>query len=699
MPPSRAFGAALVAGLALAPALFGACSGDGDGKKSQTSQCPEYLLPVDCDPIDRYCGFPFPSNVYLGADPDGKSPSGKIVRFGAATLPKTKGTTPIAPELFRGLDGFSPASTGMTYMPGATGTGLPTPATLADSVSASSPTILLDADTGELVPHWVDLDQIASSDDQRALLLHPAVLLRNRARYIVAMRRVVDAGGAAVPSTAAFQALRDGTESADPTVEGRRCLYDDIFAKLEAAGVGRADLQIAWDFTVGSKESITGPMVKVRDAALAAVGADGPEFTLAAGSVVDNPNADILRRFVLAMKAPLYLTSATYASPDPVPHLQWDAAGNPQQNGTMDVDVLVQIPNSVATAGKHGLLQNGHGLFGSKTEGQNGYLARQANGWHWITLAVDYFGFSGQDVPMAAEGLDSRPELLPGFIDRQIQGQVNQLVAMRLLMGRVARDGVRDAQGTVLLDPAWVDASVRAYRGDSQGGIMGATYMSVSTDVVRGYLGEPGTPYSVLLNRSADSVLYNGILDGSYGDGRAVQLVWGLIQLFWDRSEPSGFAPFLASDMLPGTPSHRVLLHDGLGDHQVSTYGAHILARAVSAKLLRSNDPAMPVVRDVFGLEQASAPLQDESALVEWDFALPPEPLGNVPPLAGCDPHDRIRVLTPTYEQEDQFLRTGTLGWFCDGICNCDGPREEGGCLASYQSQCCPAGTTDPLCP
>jgi hypothetical protein len=216
---------------------------------------------------------------------------------------------------------------------------------------------------------------------------------------------------------------------------------------------------------------------------------------------------------------------------------------------------------------------------------------------------------------------------------------------------------------------------------------------------VRGYLGEPGTPYSVLLNRSADSTLYNGILDGSYGDGRAVQLVWGLIQMFWDRSEPSGFAPFLASDVLPGTPPHRVLLHDGLGDHQVTTYGAHILARAVSAKLLRSNDPAMPVVRDVFGLEQASAPLQDESALVEWDFALPPEPLGNLPPLAGCDPHDRIRVLTPTFEQEDQFLRTGTLGWFCDGICNCDGPREEGGCLASYQSQCCPAGTTDPLCP
>jgi hypothetical protein len=289
---------------------------------------------------------------------------------------------------------------------------------------------------------------------------------------------------------------------------------------------------------------------------------------------------------------------------------------------------------------------------------------------------------------------------LPGFFDRQIQGHVNQLVAMRLMMGRVARDGVKDSAGKLILDPAWIDPAVRAYRGDSQGGIMGGTYMSVSTDVTRGLLGEPGTPYSVLLNRSIDAVVYNGLLNATYGDGRAVQIVWGLIQLCWDRSEPSGFVPFMTENTLPNTPPHQVIIHDGLGDHQVTTIGTHIMARAIGAKLLRSNDPARPVVREVWGLEQASAPLTGESAIIEWDFGLAPEVLTNEPSVDGCDPHDRIRLLDPAYRQQDRFFRTGEIDWLCDGICNCDTAGEEVGCAQSYLDQCCapPGGLTDPKC-
>ncbi len=682
---------------------FGACSGDSSpgahaGKQPEGgTECPPSArLSTDCDPIGFHCGFPFPSNVYLEDDPTGKNPSGKRVAFGATTLPKTQGKAPVDPSLFYGLDGFSPASTAMTYLPGATATGLATPADIASTLDPGSPTIVLDADTGELVPHFVDIDQQAANDDQRALMIHPAVLLTNGHRYVVAIRHVKDGTGADIAPAPEFAALRDGTASPDASVESRRCLYEELFGKLEKAGVQKGELQVAWDFTVGTRDSITSALVKVRDAALAAVGDDGPDFVVK--EVTENPNAHTLRRIVLTMKAPLYLSSATYSAGDPPPKLLFDDGGVPRQNGTLDVDVLVQVPNSVSGGEKHGLVQNGHGLFGSKEEGQDTYLAEFADGWHWITFAVDFFGFSSADVPMAAEALASRPELLPGFVERQIQGHVNQLVAMRLMKGKVARDGLTDASGAFLLDPAWIDASVRAYRGDSQGGIMGATYMTISTDVTRGYLGEPGTPYSVLLNRSKDSAAYNGILVGSYPDARDVQLMWGLVQLEWDRSEPSGFAPFMTTNTLPGTPPHHVLMADGLGDHQVTTLGAHILSRAVGAKLVQSNDPSQPVVRDVFGLTQAAAPLSDASGLVEWDFALAPEPLGNEPPLDGCDPHDRIRRTTPSYAQSDQFLRTGTIAWFCDGVCNCDGPREEDGCASTYKSECCSSGSTDPKC-
>src|SRR6185295_20095095 len=100
-------------------------------------------------------------------------------------------------------------------------------------------------------------------------------------------------------------------------------------------------------------------------------------------------------------------------------------------------------------------LQNGHGLFGSKGEGQNGYMAVMCDVYHYIELAVDFYGFSNPDPLIALQGLTERPELLPGFMARQIQGQVNQLVAMRLMMGRIAKDGVKDTSGNFVIDPAW----------------------------------------------------------------------------------------------------------------------------------------------------------------------------------------------------------------------------------------------------
>jgi hypothetical protein len=669
------------------------------------------LLEADCDPIGGYCGLPFPSNVYLKDDPTGKSATGKRVEFGAETLPKTNKKDPdgnvtevaVDPSLFHGFDGFSPASAPMIYVEGATADGLPNVAEIAASVGPSSPSILLNADTGELVPHWVDLDALEPADQGTpALIMHPAVLLTNRARYIVAYRHIKDGSGGDIAPSPVFEALRSGGKSDDASVASRRCLYEDIFAKLDKAGVGKDDLQIAWDFTVGSKESITDPLVKVRDAALATVGADGPEFTLKvvaadpANGIEETPSLDpnphIWRRMILTMKAPLFLDNAKFDTaadpPQAVPALQWDDQGKAKQNGTMDVDVLVQVPNSVKTAGKHGLLQNGHGLFGSKNEGRNGYMAVTCDDYHYVGFGVDFYGFSGEDPLIALQGLTNRPELLPGFFARQIQGHVNQLVAMRMMIGRIAREGVKDASGNVLIDPAWIDSSLRVYRGDSQGGIMGGTYMTISTDVTRGFLGEPGTPYAVLLNRSTDSVLYHQVLLGAYPDGRAAQLMWQLIQMHWDRTEPSGFVPFMTENTLPGTPPHHVLMHDALGDHQVTTFGAHIMARAVGAKLLESNDGANPVIRDVYGLTRAKASLQDTSAIVEWDFALPPEVLTNTPSAAGCDPHDRVRVTLPAYQQQDKFFRTGTIDWFCDGVCNCDGAREEQGCADTFKPTC-----------
>jgi len=105
----------------------------------------------------------------------------------------------------------------------------------------------------------------------------------------------------------AFAALRDGTDSDDYDVERRRDLYEQvIFPTLEEDGLARDELQLAWDFVVGSKEGITGRMVHIRDDALERIG-DGPAYTI--DEVVDfseEQNADTARRIYGTMTAPLY---------------------------------------------------------------------------------------------------------------------------------------------------------------------------------------------------------------------------------------------------------------------------------------------------------------------------------------------------------------------------------------------------------
>ncbi len=648
------------------------------------------LAGASCDPlVPQHCGLPFPSNVYLVDDPTGKNPSGKSVRFGPHTLPLTLGTRPIDPSMLYGMDGFSPGQAPMTYLPGATDKGLATPDDIASTLQSDSPTIILNADTGKLVPHWVDLDYSAKHDNERVLMLRPAIRLDDETRYIVAIRGVVDADGKVIPPSAAFKALRDGKSSKNRSVYQRRGLYKDIFAKLAAAGVKKSNLQIAWDYTTASRANNTRRLISMRDKALAAVGADGPTFKVKL--VEENPDPDILRRITVDMTVPCFLTDCSVydnSKPDKIGTMVLGDDGLPKQNGTMTVEVYIHVPNSVLTAGPHGLLQNGHGLFGSGHEGQDSYLAQMANRFHWIAFSMDLYGFASPDVNLAINALGARPEYFPGFFDRQTQGHVNQLLAMRMMMGRIAKDGIKDASGKVLLDPAWINKDLRAYRGDSQGGIMGTTYMAISTDVTRGLLGEPGLPYNLLLNRSQDWPAYGIVLGGAYSNNMDVQLMLGLIQMGWDRTEPDGYAPYITENMLPGTPSHHVLIHDALGDHQVTTYSAAVLARTIGAVDVESNDPKRPLVRDVWGVKSAPTPLKNQNAMVEYDFGLPKEPLHNLPATSGNDPHDTVRKLTPSYEQSDKFFRTGEIDWFCDGICNCNPPGDtspgaEDGCPAN----------------
>ncbi|MBX7077778.1 MAG: hypothetical protein K1X88_01240 [Nannocystaceae bacterium] len=241
---------------------------------------PEVAWPtLPCDPIvPEACGLPFPSNVFTRADEG--SPTGRRLALAPEAMPVNDFGVAVDPSVWNRSDGFSPGLAPMTFLAGATATGLPRPDDIARSLDDDSPTVLLDADSGERIPHWAELDMTATDPSRRALFVRPAVRLADARRYIVAIRDVRGEDGLALAPSEAFAALRDGSAHEDPSIEARRGLYADVFARLRDAGVPRDTLQLAWDFTTASRENNTAWLVSMRDQALALVGDEGPQYTI-----------------------------------------------------------------------------------------------------------------------------------------------------------------------------------------------------------------------------------------------------------------------------------------------------------------------------------------------------------------------------------------------------------------------------------
>ncbi len=600
---------------------------------------------LECDPlVPTYCGFPFPNNVFSVAD--ASTASGRRLALSRATMPPTVDGTHGAPDAFNDRDGFSPGGTILAHLPEATAAGLPDPLHIADSLDEASPTILLDTNTGERVPHFSEID-INAPAEEASLMIQPAVTLEYGHRYIVGVRGLLDAAGALVPASEAFAALRDGTPNDE--IDERRPLYVDIFSRLEDQGVPRDDLQLAWDFTVASREDTNGRVVMMRDAALDAVG-DGPVFEIT--SVDDDVSQSIFRRVRGEVEVPLFLDDPGVGGV-----MVLDDDGNPVQNGTARYGFTMMIPYSAQSAPAPGVLF-GHGLFGNRSQVEAEAFGQLSNEANIIFVGLDWIGMSSEDPTLVGlivqSGNLSEFRTLP---ERLQQSLINFLVATRMLRTSIVDDPALDFEGSSMIDP-----ENTYYYGGSQGGIMGASYMALATDVTRGVLAVPGQSYNLLLERSVNFDAFADIIDSTYPQAFDRQMLLGLVQLLWDRAEPSGLSRHIIDDTLPGTPSHQVLLLDSIGDHQVSTLAAHVMARTIGVPLLADNP------REVWGLETTQGPLA--SALIEYDFGLPPEPLGNEPMREGQDPHGRLTDVAPAVQTSIHYFQTGEAVNYCSGPCD-----------------------------
>jgi hypothetical protein len=597
-----------------------------------------------CDPIGpTRCGLPFPNDYWTRPDP--MSPTRLRLNLNSEMLPRSTG------RWFNEYDGFSPVSSPMAHLPGAVATGLVDPRNMARSLMADSLTAIIDTTTGQRVAHFAEIDVTAMDPAQRALILRPAQNLVFGRRYVVAVRGVRDGTGTVIAPSPAFRAMRDDLATAETSATQRE-RYTRIFADLQRASVPRNELQLAWDFTVASRESIQSRLVSMRDQALAAVGTEGAPYRIT--NVRMNPRAGIYAHIEGQVTVPLFMDD-----PEPGGRLNVAPDGSIRQNGTASFSFWMVVPNSAMTA-PAGVLAYGHGLLSSGVDVfSDRSIGDLANGTNLIVFAMDMQGMANEDGAIILQAL-SGPDLgrFRVLIERQHQGLINWLVMMRTMTGRMRNEPMLQLGGRSAIDPAR-----RFYYGASQGGIFGGTYMALTTDVERGILMVPGQGYNLLLQRSSNFRRFEDILRPRFPNGLDIPRLLETIQLHWDRTEPSGWTPNIRNDRVAGTPAHEVLMLVAIGDRQVTTLGAHTMARSIGGV-----PNLAPVNRELFGLESRTG-MHRGSAMIEFDFGLP-EPLDNTPPTGTPDPHSRIGESPAVFMMAPEWLATGATQNRCDGPCD-----------------------------
>jgi len=614
---------------------------------------------VTCDfLIAAKCLLPYPSSAFLR--PDGSTPTGFRLNYERDALPMNKDGVHVDPTEWNTLDGFSPGPLIQAFFPAGVdlhASAVPdvTEAGIARSVEPESPTVLIDAASGEHIPHFAELDAQASGPATQMFLIRPAVRLRDGHRYIVAIRGLIGLDGEPIASERPFEILRDRLTTPVQVINARRAHFEEIFTALGAAGVERANLQLAWDFVTASSESLTGRALSVRDQGLAANGPGAPAFTV--DSVEDNVNEDTARRVIGHYTVPQFMQS-----PTPPARLNLDAEGHPLQNGTTTAPFLVNIPRSAMTGGvAHPArpVVYGHGLLGTNDEVNAGHLQNFDNVYNFIVGGTNWIGLSAEDlVPTVLFTNDISG--FPALPDRLHQAVLNFILLGRLF---IAPDGFVSDPAFQLDGQPLIDRSELFYYGISQGGISGGFYMALAPDTVRGVLGVGAANFSMLLQRSIEFTVYQQLINATYPDELDHQLLIGLIQQVWDRADPQSYLPHLLADPFPGTPAKKILMQIGLYDSQVANIGTAYEARSLAIPNLA------PTVFPLFGVPEMAAPF-DGSAFVPYDVNAVFSPTTNTAPAADNGVHEAVRRLDAARRQIDAFLRSdGRVENFCDGPC------------------------------
>jgi hypothetical protein len=526
--------------------LLAACgddSGTDPGINVERPEC-ENLNPSNCL-------LPWPSMRFLEADPS--TDTGFRVALTVAAMPlNMRGEEISNVGLWNRFDGFSPMSTMVTSFAGDVDPAdLPDESRIGESILPGSPTVVIDADTLEWVPHFSELDLWPEGDpERRTLYIRPAQRLKENQRYIVAVRGLTLVSGEPVQPWPYFAVLRDGVSTGIGEVEDRRARFEEIFGLLGSAGVGREDLLEAWEFHTASGPSLWGEMVWLRDDACARVGDRGLGCTVL--SVEDDVNAQIWRRVRGTFTVPLYMTSD-----QPGSVANRDGEGRIAFNDWAEAPFELVIPISARDHVQAGgapvrFVMYGHGMLSSSEEVSSSGARHAFQSLSMVAVGTDYWGLCETD------GTNFVTNVLTNFgnfdqvSEKLLQGTVNSLVLARSFKGVCAE--LPELRVDVAGTPTTVmDATTMYYYGISMGGTQGTTFAALTTDIDRFVMHAGGSAYTYMMRRSTEFDLIENAVRTVFPDPLDRHVMVAALQTPWDLAEPTTYAPHLLSDPLPGS--------------------------------------------------------------------------------------------------------------------------------------------------
>lgn len=625
----------------------------GGGCRERAERDPLPVVPQGCQPLatEISCALPFPSAFFEQPDPSRRT--GVRVSFTGASVPVTEEGTPLDVLALFATDGASRQPSIVAALPDdLAGDGLP--GLLDDpggSTAERSSTVILRADTGERIAHYVDVDPDADAG-RGLLILRPLQALPPRTHFVVAVRGVRSTTGRLARTPEGFRRLRDGEPLDDGALAAQAARFErDVFAPLAAARIDRLPLQLAWDFHTGSAEAPIADMLRVRELTLAWLADHTPVVTVTEVTEAANDDARVVHGTITG---PSFLDGAA-----PGAMLHRGADGAVTQHEEAAFAFRVDVPASVlAQSTPSRALVFGHGFFGSMEETGGVEARKLAQALRVTTFATNWLGMTAADLDAVVPALAHAPAHAGDFSDRVHQAVANFLVLSAAIKGPLASlPALRRDAGSAVYDPAHL-----YYFGASQGHILGSISSALDPSIERAVLNVGGAAFTHMMPRARPFGAFRALLSSTVHDPVLSELMVAMLAAPLDRIDPASYAHLLIGAALPGSPDRQVLMQLGLGDAEVPSAGGFFHARSLG--LTQTGPP----VAGAWGIAAGVAAAR--SAVTIFDFGIDIEPGRQPVPLAENDVHLNLRIAPAALRQMDAFLEPGgVIVHPCESAC------------------------------